>query len=163
MLASFVRTLVPDIHQAEEVLQRAATAMVRKFDQYDSERPFAAWAVGVAKYEVLYFRRERATDKHVFDDEIVERIALSYQRFVEDADPFREALERCLDKLKGRSRKAIDLRYQNGLGAQAIAAKLSLSAGAVRMLLCRARQTLRGCVDASLRATERTGSDSPPA
>lgn len=150
MLASFIRTLITDMLQAEEVLQRVATAMVRKFDQYDANRPFAAWAVGVAKYEVLYFRRERATDKHVFDDEIVDKIALSFQRFVEDADPFREALEKCLKTLSGRSRKAIDLRYESGLGASAIAGKMGLSAGAVRMLLCRARQSLRECIDSRL-------------
>lgn len=153
-LASFVRTLVPDIHQAEEVLQRVAVALVRKFDEFDKNRSFAAWAVGVAKYEVLYFRRERATDKHLFDDEIVDRVALSYQRFVEDADPFREALEGCLKKLKGRARRVIEMRYEQGLASAAIAEKLRLTTGAVRMLLCRVRQTLRTCIDRRLQAVK---------
>lgn len=146
-LAAFIRTLVPDFQQAEEVLQRVAVALVRKFDQYDPTRSFPAWAVGVAKYEVLYHRRQRATDKHVFDDELVEKIALSYQHFVDDGDPFRAALERCLDELSGRPRRAIALRYEKGLESPAIAKRLHVSTGAVRMLLCRARKLIKQCVE----------------
>jgi RNA polymerase sigma-70 factor (ECF subfamily) len=146
-VASFIRTLVPDLQQADEVLQRVAVTLVRKFDQYDPGRPFPAWAIGVAKYEVLYFRRERATDKHLFGDDIVERIASRYESFAEDADPVREALSQCLEELKGRSREVIDLRYRSGLKSDAIAHQMDLSPGAVRMLLCRVRETLRGCIE----------------
>jgi len=146
-IASFIRTLVPDYQQADEVLQRVAVTLVRKFDQYDETRPFAAWAVGVAKYEVLYFRRERATDKHLFGDDIVEQIASRYERFAEDADPVRDALRQCLEKMKGRSKKVIDLRYRRGMKSLAIAHEMTLSAGAVRMLLCRVRESLRRCIE----------------
>jgi len=145
-LASFIRTLVPDMSQAEEVLQRVAVTLVRKFDQYDRARPFAAWGVGFAKYEVLYYRRERATDKHLFDDEFVEKIAMGYQRFAEDADPCREALDHCLKALRGRAKRAITLRYRQGLPSPEIAEKMRLSTGALRMLLCRVRQSLRQCI-----------------
>ncbi len=149
-LAAFIRTLVPDFQQAEEVLQRVAVTLVRKFEQYDQSRSFPAWAVGVAKFEVLYYRRQRATDKHVFDDDLVEKIALSYQQFVDDGDPFRAALEGCLDELRGRSRRAIALRYEKGLESPVIAERLHVSTGAVRMLLCRARKLLKQCVEKRL-------------
>jgi RNA polymerase sigma-70 factor (ECF subfamily) len=150
-IAAFIHSLMPDFHQAEEVLQRVAVTLVRKFDQYDAQRPFAAWAIGMAKYEVLYYRRERATDRHLFDDEIVDRIAISYQRFVDDADPFREALERCLDQVDGRSKQALQLRYAQGLKSAAVAREMRLSSGAVRMLLCRVRQLLRACIESRVR------------
>ena len=104
-ISAFIRTLIPQYQQADEVLQRVAVALVRKFDQYDSSRPFGAWAIGVAKYEVLYYRRERATDKHLFGDDIVEQIAVRYELFVEDIDPIRESLRQCLAELKGRSKR----------------------------------------------------------
>ena len=91
-IAAFIRTLIPDYQQADEVLQRVAVTLVRKFDQYDQSRSFTAWAVGFAKYEVLYYRRERATDKHLFGDAIVEQIAIRYEVLAEDVDPVREAL-----------------------------------------------------------------------
>jgi RNA polymerase sigma-70 factor (ECF subfamily) len=146
-IAAFIRMLIPDYQQAEEVLQRVAVTLVRKFDQYDPARPFGAWAVGVAKYEVLYYRRERATDKHLFGDEIIDQIASRYEVFAEDVDPVREALQKCLGQLKGRSRQVIELRYKRGMKSNSIADEMTLSAGAVRMLLCRVRETLRRCIE----------------
>jgi RNA polymerase sigma-70 factor (ECF subfamily) len=146
-IAGFIRTLVPDYFQADEVLQRVAVTLVRKYDQYDPQRPFAAWAIGMAKFEVLYFRRERATDKHLFGDDIVEQIASRYEVLAEEVDPIREALRHCLEQLRGRSKQVIDLRYRRGLKSQAIAEEMALSSGAVRMLLCRVREMLRRCIE----------------
>jgi len=146
-ISGFIRTLIPDYHQAEEVLQRVAVVLVRKFENYDQARPFAAWAIGVAKFEVLYFRRQYATDKHVFDDEIVERVAISFQRIAEDTDPRYEALEQCIDELEGRAKEVLDMRYGRELKSGAIADEMKLSTGAVRMLLCRVRAALRVCVE----------------
>jgi RNA polymerase sigma-70 factor, ECF subfamily len=159
MLAGFVHSLVPDFQQAEEVLQRVAVTLVRKFDHYDQTRPFAAWAVGVAKYEVLYFRRERATDRHVFDDEIIDNIAQGYQRFINHADPFREALERCLDRLDGRSKQAVELHYAGGFASPEVAERMRLSPGAVRILLSRVRRSLRECIERQVQRLE----GAPPA
>jgi len=157
-IAGFVRMLIPDYQQADEVLQRVAVTLVRKYDNYDQSRPFAAWAIGVAKYEVLYYRRERATDKHVFGDEIVDQIASRYEVVAEDGDPIREALRYCLQQLKGRSKSVIELRYRRGLKSLAIAEEMSLSSGAVRMLLCRVRETLRHCIERRVDLQERLAS-----
>ena len=42
-VAAFVRSLVIDFHESEEVLQRVAVALVRKYGQYDPGRPFLPW------------------------------------------------------------------------------------------------------------------------
>jgi RNA polymerase sigma-70 factor, ECF subfamily len=156
-ISAFIRTLIPDYQQADEVLQRVAVALVRKFEQYDPSRPFGAWAIGVAKYEVLYFRRERATDKHVFSDDIVDQIATRYEVYAEDIDPIREALRDCLAQLKGRSKRVIELRYRSGMRSNAIADEMTLSPGAVRMLLCRVREKLRGCIERKMAGYEKLG------
>jgi RNA polymerase sigma-70 factor (ECF subfamily) len=154
-ISAFIRTLIPQYQQADEVLQRVAVTLVRKFDQYDPTRPFGAWAVGVAKYEVLYYRRERATDRYLFGDGLIEQIASRYELFVEEVDPIREALRRCIDDLKGRSKRVIELRYRRGLRSNAIAEEMALSSGAVRMLLCRVRESLRNCIERRTAAHDR--------
>jgi RNA polymerase sigma-70 factor (ECF subfamily) len=154
-IAGFIRTLVPDYLQADEVLQRVAVTLVRKFDQYDAARSFSAWAVGIAKYEVLYYRRERATDKHLFGDDIVEQIASRYELLAENVDPMRDALRHCLELLEGRSKRVIDLRYCRGLRSAAIAEEMRLSSGAVRMLLCRVRESLRHCIERRVASQDR--------
>ena len=157
-ISAFIRTLIPHYQQADEVLQRVAVTLVRKFDQYDPSRPFGAWAIGVAKYEVLYYRRERATDKHLFGDEIVEQVASRYELFTEDIDPIREALRHCLEQLKGRSKRVIELRYRRGMRSNAIAEEMLLSPGAVRMLLCRVREKLRHCIERRTAGADGQGS-----
>lgn len=154
-ISGFIRTLIPDYQQADEVVQRVAVTLVRKFDQYDQTRPFAAWAVGVAKNEVLYFRRQRATDKHLFGDDIVEQIASRYERLAEELDPLRDALKECLNKLNDRSKLAVELRYRRGMKSGAIAEEMELTAGAVRMLLYRVRDILRRCIERRLTDGER--------
>jgi RNA polymerase sigma-70 factor (ECF subfamily) len=155
-ISAFIRTLIPQYQQADEVLQRVAVTLVRKFDQYDPARPFGAWAIGVAKYEVLYYRRERATDRHLFGDALVDQLASRYELFAEEVDPVRDALQRCLEELKGRSKRVIELRYRRGLRSNAIAEEMALSAGAVRMLLCRVREKLRYCIERRTTAHDRT-------
>lgn len=148
-IAAFVRSLTPRADQAEEILQRVAVTLVRKFGDYDRERAFSAWAIGVAKNEVLYYRRQRATDKHMFNDDLVHQIATSYQAIAEE-DPAKEVLAGCLEQVRGRARHALWLRYYDGWSSDRIAAEMKLSSGAVRMLLCRTRSALRECIERQL-------------
>lgn len=146
-IAAFVRSLVPDLTGAEEVLQRVAVALVRKFDRYDKSRPFVAWAIGVSKFEVLYYRRQKATDKHIFDDELVERVAESYQEIIEKFNPMRDALNKCMQELDERSRHVLKLRYADELPTPRIAQQMKVSVGAVRILLWRVRGALKRCME----------------
>jgi RNA polymerase sigma-70 factor (ECF subfamily) len=154
-IAAFIRTLMPDFQQAEEVLQRVAVMLVRKFDEYDPKRPFAAWAIGFAKNEVLYYRRQKATDKLQFDDDLVEKIAITYEQMAVEVDPIRAALGSCVEQLEGRSRRVIELRYGRGLNSKEIATKMELSSGAVRVLLHRVRTALRLCIEKQIRELAR--------
>ncbi|MBN1393413.1 MAG: sigma-70 family RNA polymerase sigma factor [Pirellulales bacterium] len=146
-VGAFVRTLITDFHQSEEVLQRVAIALVRKYDQYDPQRPFVAWAIGCAKLEALMFLRERGSERMMFDNALVERIAESYQRSEQEASPLSKFLDECVEELDGRSRRAIQLRYAGNLRTVKIAQAMQITDGAARMLLSRARTMLRKCVE----------------
>lgn len=152
-VGAYILSLVPDFHEAEEILQRVAVVLVRKFAQYDPKVPFVAWAIRVAQYEVLYHRRQRATDRHVFDDRLIEQVTESHVRLADEATGAEEALRECLKRVTGRSRQAIDLHYGQGLKPAAIATKLGVGAGAARMLLVRVRVLIRECVEARLATT----------
>lgn len=152
-VAAFVRSLTPCADQAEEIMQRVAVTLVRKFGDFDRKRAFGAWAIGVAKNEVLYYRRQRATDKHMFDDDLVHQIATSYQVIAED-NPAKELLDGCLEQVRGRARHALWLRYFDGFSSDRVADEMKLSSGAVRMLLCRTRSALKECIERQLNLNE---------
>ena len=151
-VAAFLRSVV-DASAVQDLLQQVAVKLVRNFDRYDPSRPFTPWAIGVAKYEVLAWRRRQATDRHRFGDEIVERVADAFAHAAADEEtPLREALHYCLQRVEGRGREALDLYYGQGQKSDDVADALHVSSGAVRMLLCRVRETIRRCIQQRIAA-----------
>ncbi len=145
-VAAFVRMLVHVPQDSEEILQRVAVALVHKFQQFDRQKSFVAWAIGMARFEILYFRRQRAHDKHLFSDDIVQSLADRSEEYSNDWEHFREALKRCLTDLEQRSKQALVLRYSENMRSEAIAKELEMSSVAVRVLLCRVRKSLHECI-----------------
>ncbi|MBE7491543.1 MAG: sigma-70 family RNA polymerase sigma factor [Planctomycetes bacterium] len=56
------------------------------------------------------------------------------------------ALRRCLDKLADRQRRALDLRYRDGLSDAETAQAMQATPDAIKGLLKRTREQLRQCV-----------------
>lgn len=150
-VSAFLRTLLPDPDQCQDVLQQVAVVVVRKFHEFDRSRSFNAWVIGIAKQEVLAFRRRQHTDRLVFSDAMVERIAETYQCVLADkVSDVADALEHCVQKLAGRARTVIGLHYSEDMKTIEIAQRLQMEHGAVRMLLSRARTVLRECIERQL-------------
>ncbi|MCC6466123.1 MAG: sigma-70 family RNA polymerase sigma factor [Planctomycetes bacterium] len=64
-----------------------------------------------------------------------------------DSDERLERLARCLEKLEGRSRQAIELRYRDEAAEAQVAAALGTTLEAAKALLKRVRARLRECVE----------------
>jgi len=146
MVMAFIGSMVPHHADAEDVLQRTAYDIATNFEQYDPDRPFIAWAIGIAKYKVLDYRRDASRSKVVFNDAALEHLADAY---AEDADQLSEQarqLRQCMDKLADKARSLIELRYMQGLRPHAIAKQIGTSANTVSNALSRVRETLRDCI-----------------
>lgn len=146
MVAAFIGSMVPNHADAEDVLQHTAYDIATNFEQYDPDLPFIAWAIGIAKYKVLNYRRDTSRSKIVFNDAALEQIASVY---TDDADTLSEQsrlLSKCMDKLSGKGRSMIELRYTQNLKPAAIAKQIGASANTVSNALSRIRETLRNCV-----------------
>jgi RNA polymerase sigma-70 factor (ECF subfamily) len=61
------------------------------------------------------------------------------------------ALEKCIEKLPQKSRHTLDLRYAEGLSIAEIARRLHSTEGSMRVILCRLRDVLAGCIGQQLR------------
>ncbi len=153
-VAAFVRTLVPDFNEADDIVQRVAVVLVRKFNEYDHERPFVAWAIGIAKREIVIYRHERNKDRHIFKESLIEQIAETYQRSPDL--PISEQLARCLEALDIRWKQIIHLRYAQDLRTRQISDRTGMTDVAVRKLLSRARMSLRDCLNRERAITRRS-------
>lgn len=149
-VSAFVSALVPNFHEAEDVLDQVVVTLVRKFSTYDRERPFVNWAIGVARFEVLKHRRSRANERHYFCDELVAEICSTYQEMSLELEEQKQFLRECLEEVRGRSRKALQLRYFDDLKPAAIGEALGMNSGAVRVMLHRVRASIRQCLEKKL-------------
>src|SRR5882672_12824739 len=74
-LHGFVRSLVPTRDDAREVMQEVAVALWRKFGGLAGAAEFRQWAFGVARMEVMAWRRDRGRDRHLFGEDAMTIIA----------------------------------------------------------------------------------------
>jgi len=149
-VAGYIHAALGDYHQAQDVLQQTAVALVRKFDQYDPDRPFAAWAIGVARLELLAHRRQFATDRHQFSEKLIDQLADGYASMTPQLNQMDTALSQCIDEMQGQSRRALELRYRQNLKPAEVAAQLGMQPGSVRVMLHRIRAALRQCIERRL-------------
>jgi len=151
-LAAYITSCVGDFHEAEDILQEVSLVLHRKFAEYDSARPFIAWALGVARNEILNQRRTRARSFICYQGELMDRVTNTYMELAPMLDDRIKALRHCLGKVEGRSAEALRLRYETDMKPQEISEHMGIRPVAVRVLLSRAREWLRQCVERVLAA-----------
>ncbi|MEY5009989.1 MAG: hypothetical protein RLZZ253_1128 [Verrucomicrobiota bacterium] len=146
-LHSYVRSMLPDRHEAAEVMQEVAVVLWKKFD---SAREFRRWAFGVARLETLRFLRDRKRDRLVFDEGLVLQLAEESQASEERHHKQREALEGCLQKLPAPQLDLVLTAYRKGTRMDELAAERGQTAMSLYKLLHRLRQILLGCMEHTL-------------
>ncbi|QDU56852.1 ECF RNA polymerase sigma factor SigD [Aeoliella mucimassa] len=156
MVLGFIRSTVIDFHKAEDVLQETAATVAEKFEEYDRSRPFVPWVLGIARYKVLEELRANSRDKLVFDDEVVEVLTSAFDELAPSASDTQVALESCLNRIRGRAKQLLEMRYLRQQSVTRVAETTGMTAGAVRVALHRIRKALVDCVHGQL------GSDDMP-
>ena len=145
-LRTYVRSLLPSRGETSEVMQEVAVVLWQKFAEFDAARDFRKWAFGIARYEALAHRRDRARDRHVFDDELVGKLADEAEAAEPRHEAQREALESCLQKLSEEQRRLVLRAYAKGTRIDDLASQRGQTAMSLYKLLQRIRQALLECV-----------------
>jgi len=122
-------------------------AVVRKYAEYDRNKPFVAWAIGIARNELLAYRRRKSVYRQFFDDESFEKIGEAFAEEEEDIKPLLEALQNCMKQASGKSRRLLQLRYIENLRYEDVAKTLNVSVGSIKVGMHRLRAALRDCVE----------------
>ena len=152
-LHTFVRSMLPNREEASVVLQDVIVVLWQKFE---SARDFKRWAYGVARLEVLKFLQARKRDRHVFDDELVNRLADEAADMGQRHLTQREALDLCLQKLPAAQREMVLAAYEKGTRMDDLATRRGQTPMSLYKLLHRIRQALLECVQRTLAREELT-------
>jgi len=153
-LRVFVRSLLFSREEEREVMQEVAVVLWRKFDPAMDDAAFTRWAFGVARMEVLSFRRDRARDRLSFGDEVFELLARTTMDHAETLEAERRVLEICLSKLPREQRDLVRSAYAPGVRIDLLAARLGRTAMSLYKLLHRIRLTLMECTRRELAREE---------
>lgn len=153
-LRVFVRSLLFNREEEREVMQEIAAVLWRKFDPALDDAAFVRWAFGVARMEVLAFRRDRARDRHRFGDDITELLAATVEQRSATLERERQALDQCLAKLPPDQRTLVQAAYAPGARIDALAVQLNRTAMSLYKTLHRIRLALLDCTHQTLAREE---------
>ena len=146
-LRTFVLMCVPSYHDAEDIIQETAVAAASDFVDYDHDRSFMAWVLGIARNRVLRHWRSKGSMKQILlDEQTLLQVENAFIKIELNPDPRQEALEACLGLLTDRSRNLIEHRYVHGLAIDKISGRLGLSVNSAYTQLYRIRQSLAECI-----------------
>jgi RNA polymerase sigma-70 factor (ECF subfamily) len=149
---SYIYTLVPNRHDAEDLLQETNLVVCEKFDEFEAGTDFGAWACQIAYWRIRYSRQKYARAKVIFDQEVVDAVAQTASALVPELDVRHEALGHCLQKLHQRDRELVLTRYEPGCGVEEAALRSGRSLDAAYKALGRIRKLLFDCVSHQLAA-----------
>ena len=152
---AFIRAGILDRHDCEDVLQETVRYIVEHFDEYDPERPFVAWAIGIARYRVFEHRQKQARGGRLLADGALDQVAEMMSDPTSEEgheDDRREALQACLGQLPSKHWVAIYQRYYENASVNRMAEFMDSTPNAVSALLRRIRIVLSDCVGRRLAA-----------
>lgn len=148
VVSVYINSAIPQVQDAEDVLQSVALSIADKFETFDPDKSFVAWALGIARINILLYYRRNARNKKVriLDTEVLARI----EDICREENPqFSEtcnALEHCMRNLKGRWKQILEMRYLREYSVPRISQYFGISQNAVFVILHRIRLTLQECI-----------------
>lgn len=149
-IAGYISTLVSNFQDADDLLQSVAVVTVEKFDTYDSDKSFVAWAIGIARNLVLKYYADQKKTRAIMDPQTIEAISDVYSKefksIIQQNDMMKHALDHCVQQLKGKWRKMLEMYYLRELSPARISQRLGMTPNNVFVSLHRVRMTLRECV-----------------
>ena len=145
-IRSFVRTLLPDAADADDVMQTAGLTMWRRFEQFQSGTSFRNWAFQVAKFVAMKHVARKARDRHRFSEATIGMLAEHVEEEDERLAGQRRALHYCLEQLAADDRQVLAVCYSRGMTLKQFAEQLGRTPNALYKQLGRIRAALVKCV-----------------
>ena len=140
--------ILGDESEADDVVQEVFVNVHRFLHRYRPDRPFSHWlsVVTLNACRIELRRRGGRDRRHQAYRQDPRRTTVSTQ----DSDPIlRDWLERALDGLPAKTRKAIVMRAVDGYGYREIAEACGLSEPATKMRVLRGLRELRAQMEAA--------------
>jgi len=150
VVRAYLRGLLPGAVEVDELMPEVALVAWRKFSTLGDQAAFPQWACVIARYEVLRWRRDKARDRLVLDDDVFTKMADEAEAGCGARERQMAALEGCLEKLPAERRELLLNCHAPGMTAREVARRTGRREDALYQLLHRLRLELHRCVESTL-------------
>ena len=148
-IQSYIYTLVQNWADSEDILQETAKVLWAKFEEFEPDTDFLAWALTIAHYQVLKFRKSQ-NKPMLFSSRLIEDLAGKAADYAHGTSRRQDALRQCMKKLTERDRQMLELRYRDGTTVERVAQHVGRNVKTVYKYLDRIRWQLLRCIQRTL-------------
>jgi len=149
-LFRYIFSLVPCEADARDILQETSLALYRKWEQFDTSRPFLPWAYRFAYLQVQKHREKSARSPLLFSEDVMDLLANERAHLEGHLDERLRLLDGCLQKLTSQEKALVTSRYARRESAEAMMQRFEMSRRTLFRNLGLLRQRLHDCVTRQL-------------
>ncbi len=147
----FLRARVIEPADAEDLTQEVFLRLYLGREKLSRAKAVGSWLVGIARNVLREHVKKHHRRREVAWTELcleLDDLVREHHHVEHDA---LNHLPGCLESLGQSARQAIDLRYSSSLKWSQVGERLKRSEGAVKLLVHRARQALKHCLDRKMK------------
>lgn len=143
----YVAVLVPNVADAEDIVQQTALALWEEFDAYDPSQPFTPWACRFALNKARQWIGRRQRWQALLERGLAEELAQRREELRPELETRLKHLESCLGKLPEAQRSLVEGYYYRRDGIDKLADDSGRTTAATYKTLQRIRQVLQVCIE----------------
>jgi RNA polymerase sigma-70 factor, ECF subfamily len=149
----YVAALVPNVADAEDIVQQTAIALWEKFDAYDPNQPFTPWACRFALNKTKQWIERRQRWQALLEGGLAEELAQRREELRPEVETRLKHLEGCLGKLPENQRSIVEGYYYRRDGIEKLAEYSGRTVAATYKTLQRTREALQLCIENAAKGT----------
>jgi len=143
----YVASMVPNMTDAEDIVQQTAMALWKKFDAYDPAQPFTPWACRFALNTARKWIERRQRWRVLLNQGLAEELSQQRQELQPEFERRLKHLEACLDKLPPGQRSLVQAYYYERTDIESLAGRSGRTSAATYKMLQRIRHSLQLCME----------------
>jgi RNA polymerase sigma-70 factor (ECF subfamily) len=150
----YILSLIPNWADAEEAMQETKLRLWEQFDEYDPTRSFGGWALTIARFMVLTYRKQSQRAAARFSQQFVDSVSRQAELMAPHAYSIRQALSDCVAKLSQGAQELLRACYGERESIAEIAVRLGRSVRGTQRALAQTRIELQHCIENAMRKEE---------
>lgn len=145
-LFGYVLSQVPNSSDADDIIQDTVSLMWAEFDRFVPGTNFAAWALCVARFQIMTYRKKALRKKNVFSELAINAIHETVEANQNIEQERQKTLGECLKKLNKKEKQILYFRYEVGETLRSVSERLQINANTLYSKLNRIHLGLLQCV-----------------